>query len=135
MTKNTWFTGGAHNGPSRVNALNTFYFFYKNHTIFNKWFLRAFPSDELYVPTVVMNSKFINFTTTGGAEPPNPGLPHWRNLHYFEYLPGHIKVFTEKDFASLSNRQELYVRKVDSCESGRLLDLLDRNNTIENSND
>ena len=110
-------------------------FFYKNHTIFNKWFLRAFPSDELYVPTVVMNSKFINFTTTGGAEPPNPGLPHWRNLHYFEYLPGHIKVFTEKDFASLSNRQELYVRKVDSCESGRLLDLLDRNNTIENSND
>lgn len=77
----------------------------------------------------------MKFTTTGGPEPPKPVLTNWRNLHYFEYLPGHIKVFTEKDFASLNNRQELYVRKVDSCKSGRLLDLLDENNTIKNRND
>lgn len=105
--------------------------FYKNHTIFNKWFLRAFPSDELYVPTVVMNSKFTNSTTTGGPEPSKPGLTNWRNLHYFEYLPSFIKVFTERDFIDLSSKKELYLRKVNSYKSGRLLDMLDENNIVK----
>lgn len=99
--------------------------FYNEHPQFNKWFYHAFPADELYVPTVVMNSKFRKNTMHGGPEKPEKGLTNWRNLHYFEYLPGKIKVYTESDYPLLKDRSELYIRKVNSHESSGLLDLLD----------
>lgn len=98
--------------------------FYKNHPHFNKWFKSSFPSDELYFPTVVMNSPYRSNTTYHGPEPEKKGLCNWRNLHYFEY-PKYIRVFTKEDFQFLKKLKELYIRKVNTeCSSG-LLDLID----------
>ena len=48
------------------------------------------------------------------------------NLDYFKYLPGHIKVFDEKDYDELTRLDGfLYARKMKSGESAKLLDLLD----------
>ena len=102
--------------------------FYKKHNQFNRWFLHAFPADELYVPTVVMNSKFRELTTAHGPEKAIKGLTNWRNLHYFEYLPGSIKIFKSEDYLFLKSRKELYIRKVNSADSKDLLDLLDEDN-------
>ena len=102
--------------------------FHDNHFQFNKWFYHAFPADELYMQTIVMNSPYRDKTLYGGPESPQKGLSNWRNLHYFEYLPGKIKVFTDKDFSFLCDRDELYVRKVNSNDSNRLMELLDKRN-------
>lgn len=100
--------------------------FYDTHKLFNHWFLHAFPADELYFTTVVMNSPFRNATSHHGPEPAEKGLVNWRNLHYFEYPPGKIKVLSEEDYGMLKKRPELYVRKVTTEDSSSLLDLLDQ---------
>ena len=103
--------------------------FYENHLQFNKWFYHAFPADELYIQTVVMNSPYRDKTLYRGPESPKRGLSNWRNLHYFEYLPGKIRIFTDKDFEYLHTRSELYIRKVNSNDSSRLIEMFDKCNT------
>ena len=92
---------------------------------FNRWFRYAFPVDELYFSTVIHNSPFGERTLFGGAEPPKTELVNWRNLHWFEYQNGRIRVYTAEDAAYLQSRDALYVRKVNTAASGALLDLLD----------
>lgn len=99
--------------------------FHENHPVFNKWFLHAFPADELYFSTVVMNSPYRDKTLMGGPENVKKGLSNWRNLHYFEYLPGMVRVFSIDDKDELMGRRELYFRKVNTVLSGPLLDFLD----------
>lgn len=98
--------------------------FYHSQPTFNKWFRNAFPIDEMYFATVVMNSPFREKTSAGGPEPAKPGLVNWRNLHYFEY-PGSIRVYEEKDHEFIGGLQELYIRKVNTAQSTPLLDKLD----------
>lgn len=100
--------------------------YYDTHAKFNRWFWNSFPADELYFSTIVMNSPFRDATLYHGPEPAKRGLVEWRNLHYFIYLPGKIKVFNETDFELLSNRSELYVRKVNTKESTVLLDRIEK---------
>lgn len=99
--------------------------FYQSHPEFNRWFQNAFPTDEMYFATVVMNSPFREKTTAGGPEPARPGLVNWRNLHYFEY-PGSIRVYTKEDLDLILGLKELYIRKVNTASSTPLLDELDR---------
>lgn len=98
--------------------------FYHSHPAFNKWFRNAFPIDEMYFATVVMNSPFRGKTSAGGPEPNKTGLVNWRNLHYYEY-PGSIRVYEEKDLDFIHGLSELYIRKVNTAQSTPLLDCLD----------
>lgn len=102
--------------------------FYDEHPEFNRWFLSAFPADELYFTTVVMNSSYKSRTTAGGPEPARRGVENWRNLHYFIYEPGRIKVFSMKDREAIQGMKELFIRKVDTEQSTSLLDWLDEQN-------
>ena len=99
--------------------------FFDNHPNYNKWYYNAFPADEIYFTTIAFNSPFRNNTTAGGPEPELRGLANWRNLHYFEYLPGRIKVFEESDITLIRQLEELYIRKVTTEQSSKLLDLID----------
>lgn len=101
--------------------------YYDTNKTFNSWFWHCFPSDELYFSTVIMNSFLAEMTLKGGPEICRKGLVNWRNLHYFEYLPGEIKILTEGDWETIKQRDELYIRKVSSKRSGILLDLIDDN--------
>lgn len=89
----------------------------------NQWFRYAFPVDELYINTIVMNSPFAQKTLYRNQEFIRQ-LVDLRNLHYFEY-PSVIKVFTEEDYILLQERDELYCRKVNTEESTSLLDMID----------
>ena len=80
--------------------------FYKNHKEFNRWFYNAFPADEMYFATIIMNSEFAVSTIAGGPEAEKPGLTNWRNLHYFEYGKA-IRVLTYEDKDLLVNGKEL----------------------------
>ena len=98
--------------------------FYESHPKFNRWFYHAFPADEMYFQTVLMNSKFRCNSTSHGPEAEKRGLVNWRNLHYFEY-EGAIRVFEENDFELLKHKKELYARKLNTEKSGKLYFLLD----------
>ncbi|MBN1598289.1 MAG: hypothetical protein JW894_08340 [Bacteroidales bacterium] len=98
--------------------------FYEHHSRFNRWFKYALCPDELYFHTIVLNSEYRLKTVAGGPEKELRGLVNWRNLHYFEY-PKQIRIFTELDLDFLKGRNELYIRKVTTSESGELLDRLD----------
>lgn len=98
--------------------------FYDKHPVFNRWFYHAFPTDEMYFSTVVMNSPFRSKTSREGPEPARKGLVNWRNLHYYEY-PGSIRVYDETDYNFITGLQELYIRKVNTERSSILLNMLD----------
>lgn len=97
--------------------------FYLSHKKVNQWFKHAFPVDELYINTIVMNSAFAQNTLYKNQEVIKM-LVNLRNLHYFEY-PSAVKVFTIEDFKMLQNLDELYCRKVNTDESTELLDMID----------
>lgn len=104
--------------------------FYSSHEKVNKWFKHAFPVDELYMNTIVMNSAFASNTLYKNQDPVK-SLVDLRNLHYFEY-PSTVKVFTAKDYSMLHDLDELYCRKVNTYESTELLDMIDvAHNSLE----
>jgi Core-2/I-Branching enzyme len=91
----------------------------------NSYFYNIFPADEVYFQTLIFNSCYSEKTTFGGPELEKVGLTNWRNVHYFEYKKN-IKVFSELDYELLKSRHELYVRKVNSSVSHKLLDMIDK---------
>lgn len=99
--------------------------FVKAHPGFMKYYNHIFPCDETFFASILHNSAYAERTAAGGPEPEKRYLVNWRNLHYFEY-PKQIRIFREEDYELLKQRSELFVRKVCSGQSDRLLDLLDR---------
>ena len=98
--------------------------FYDSHDSFNRWFYMASTVDELYFTTIVHNSRFRD--NVPKAQVRSGDIGDFMNLDYFKYLPGHIKVFDEKDYDELTRLDGfLYARKMKSGESAKLLDLLD----------
>jgi hypothetical protein len=105
--------------------------FYDGHPHYNHWYYHAFPADELYYTTVAMNSPYGDRLYAKGPEPEQGGLVNWRNLHYFQYMPGYIKIFSKEDASLLEGLPELYLRKVTTEQSSQLLDWLDGQNQEE----
>ena len=99
--------------------------FVREHPGFSRYYSHIFPCDETFFASIVHNSPYSARTAMKGPEPEQRYLVNWRNLHYFEY-PKLIRVFTEDDYDFLRQREELFVRKVTTHQSARLLDLLDR---------
>ncbi|MCM3602198.1 beta-1,6-N-acetylglucosaminyltransferase [Robertmurraya korlensis] len=107
--------------------------FHNENKKFNRYFKHSFPVDELYFTTIVFNSKFSTSTSMGGPENEKRGLVNWRNIHYFEY-PKNIKIFSEYDFQTLMERDELFCRKVNSIISRDLLEKIDKVHQNKNDN-
>lgn len=98
--------------------------FEKNHPKFNKRMSRIQFPDEEYFHTVVHNSRFRTHCMAYD-EPEQRWLVNWRNLHYFEF-PKEVTVFQAEDYERLSERQELFIRKVKSGVSEELMNLIDQ---------
>ena len=58
-------------------------------------------------------------------EPQKRWLVNWRNIHYFEFPNEGVVTFTEKDYDKIMNLDEIFIRKVRSKISDKLLDLID----------
>ncbi len=102
--------------------------FHKKHFFFNLQFRFRFPVDELYFTTIFYGSPFSGKNKCG-VDKCEAALVSHRNLHYFEY-PRQIRIWKEDDYEYLINHvtDELYIRKVDSEQSVKLLDKLDSQN-------
>lgn len=97
--------------------------FEKSHPGFNKIMRHVQFPDEEYFHTVVHNSEF-KYKCVKYDEPEQRWLVNWRNLHYFEF-PKEVTVFEEKDFEKIMKQDTLFVRKVKSGMSDRLMDRID----------
>ena len=97
--------------------------FAENHPVFNEIFKHIQFPDEEYFHTIVHNSVF-KYRCVKYDEPEKRWLVNWRNLHYFEY-PREITIFNEKDFQKIMQQDVLFVRKVKTGISDRLMDMID----------
>jgi hypothetical protein len=98
--------------------------FFNTHPKFNKRMEHIKFPDEEYPQTVLHNSRFKT-KCVKYDEPEQRWLVNWRNIHYFEFPPEGVVTFNEKDFDKLMGLDELFVRKVRSGVSDKLLDMLD----------
>lgn len=97
--------------------------FEKTHPNFNNRMKHIQFPDEEYFHTVVHNSEF-KYRCMKYDEPEKRWLVNWRNLHYFEF-PKEVTVFNEKDFDKIIKQDVLFIRKVKSGISERLMDMID----------
>ena len=97
--------------------------FYDSHPKFNRIMKHIQFPDEEYFHTIVHNSPY-KYHCIKFDEPVERWLVNWRNLHYFEY-PKEVTVMTEKDFEKIMADDALFVRKVRTGASDKLLDMID----------
>lgn len=98
--------------------------FFDTHPKFNKRMEHIKFPDEEYFHTVVHNSRFKT-RCVKYDEPVRRWLVNWRNIHYFEFPGEGVVTFTEKDYDKLMRLEEIFVRKVRSGSSDKLLELID----------
>ncbi len=100
---------------------------YDNNKKFNRFIKHRFPPDEIYIHTIIHNSKYKEKLSKNLIRRRNGELTTL-NLTYFEY-PVSVTVFTERtDYEWLKKTGCLFVRKVNSS-SKELLDEIDANIT------
>jgi len=98
--------------------------FHKTHPKFNKRLKKIQFPDEEYFHTAVHNSQF-KYRCVAYDEPEQRWLVNWRNLHYFEF-PKAVTVFEEKDFEKVMKQDVLFIRKVKTGISDKLMDKIDQ---------
>lgn len=89
-----------------------------------RYFRTAYTPDELMIPTIVFNSPFKSVATVLDN---SRGQLHYNDtplLHYLNYEPV-IEVFDETSFDAIVSSRKLFVRKVRSGVSDKLVDMLD----------
>lgn len=93
--------------------------FAHEETSFVRFFEHVYIPDELFFPTVLLNSSFRDYVMND-------------NLRYIEWTPsddgngGGPKVWRTEDFAELAVSSKLFARKFDVTVDESILDLLDR---------
>ena len=94
------------------------------HKEIDRYFKHSFSPDEKYIQTIVLNSSFSNSTTAVGAE----GFKEAEhsmlsNLHIIDSSLS--KYFNEEDFNEVIESDKLFVRKVSTKVSTKLLNRID----------
>lgn len=84
-----------------------------------KYFSTSFAPDELCIPTIVFNSKF----KTKAFEIDKNDFSKNALLHYLNYST-HIWIYDEKDYQTLINSGKMFVRKLVSDKSEKLIEML-----------
>lgn len=100
---------------------------YDSNKRYNNYVSHRFPPDEIYFHTIIYNSNFKNKVSAYSLKFRNNA--EWRddnlNLTYFEY-PTTVTIFEKNsDYDWLKETGALFVRKVTSRESSKLLDRID----------
>lgn len=84
-------------------------------------FRDTFCSDEMFLPTMAMNSPFRDT-----VPPPDPAHPHRNCLRYIDWKRGSPYTFTDSDFDELisAGPEYLFARKFDCKNSPQVVDRL-----------
>lgn len=99
---------------------------FNNNEKFNKSIRHKFPPDEIYIPSIIYNSKFrkrtSNKTDILEKKASNENM---LNLTYFEY-PIEVKLYKKIDDINIEELKDfLFIRKVNS-KSNQLLEFIDQ---------
>lgn len=91
-----------------------------------RYFSTCYAPDELYIPTIVMNSEYGKQAILCNNEE-RIYLMRATPLHYIEY---HNFIFTydEKDYDKLMLSGKIFVRKLVSGKSEKLIEMIDKHN-------
>ena len=95
--------------------------------VVRKYFATSYAPDELYIPTIVMNSEY------GKHAIPCDSLDFkiLTPLHYLNYI-GFIFTYDENDYGKLMSSGKIFVRKLVSGKSEKLIEMIDRNHRKNN---
>ncbi|ANF45122.1 hypothetical protein AZK53_05345 [Priestia megaterium] len=88
-----------------------------------KYFKHSFAPDEKFFHTIIFNTPHKSKTTNKGSEPFIQGTSNWANLHIIH--PSLSKWYDEDDVAEVLESEKLFIRKVNSEHSSKLLDIID----------
>lgn len=89
-----------------------------------RYFRYAMCPDELVVATIVFNSPFGANAYRWKEEDGN-GLEALTMLHYIEYTDA-IRIYDERDYDKLMNSGKMFVRKLTTQKSLKLMELIDK---------
>ena len=97
----------------------------RNPQIHN-YFKHSFAPDEMLIPTILFNSEYSNYATTFSIK------QHYNDMavtHYLNY-GAKVQIFNEKNYGEIINSKKMFIRKVASGKSEKLIDMLNgyRNN-------
>ena len=95
--------------------------------VVRKYFATSYAPDELYIPTIVMNSEY------GKHAIPCDSLDFkiLTPLHYLNYI-GFIFTYDENDYGKLMSSGKIFVRKLVSRKSEKLIEMIDQNHRKNN---
>ena len=98
----------------------------KNNMALNKYFKMCYAPDELYIPTIVLNSVFKRNASVLETSNFKALAP----LHYLNYI-GHILSYDENDYDTLMTSGKIFVRKMISGKSEKLIEMIDKHNDVK----
>jgi len=84
-----------------------------------RYFKNSYAPDELCVPTIVMNSSFADKAIQVDELDFTKATP----LHYLNYV-NYIWSYNEKDFTTIMSSGKLFVRKIISGKSEKLIEMI-----------
>lgn len=94
----------------------------RNPSIY-KYFKYSFAPDEKFFQTVIFNTCYKRKTINNGSEPFRRGTAYWANLHHIHSSLS--KWYDEKDILEVLSSDKLFIRKVNTKYSAKLLDIID----------
>lgn len=97
----------------------------KDNSVLNKYFSTSYTPDELYIPTIVMNSSFKNHAIEVKENNFNKLTP----LHYLNYR-GYIYSYDENDYDKIMSSGKIFVRKLVSGKSEKLIEMINQHSGI-----
>lgn len=95
-----------------------------NENSIRRYFRYCFVPEELTIPTIIFNSKYKSEAEIS-SDRIYKGLPHLAALHIFDYGKS-IKIYTDVDYDYLLSSGKMFCRKVETCVSDKLMDMIDR---------
>lgn len=95
----------------------------KNHPEILRYFKYTYAPDELLIPTIFFNSQRKNNSLKSNF-PPETSYNEKTAIHHLNYSP-YIYTYNESDFNEIITSNKLFLRKVQSGTSDRLIQMLD----------
>ncbi len=95
-----------------------------------RYFSTSFAPDELYIPTLVFNSEYGEHAIPSAVKDFKQITP----LHYLNY-EDHIFTYDEHDYDALMSSGKIFVRKLVSGKSERLIEMIDGRKNVKRRDD
>lgn len=101
----------------------------QENKVVRHYFSTCYAPDELYIPTIVMNSEYGK-RAIHCSNKENIYLVNVTPLHYITYRK-FIFTYDENDYDMLMSSGKIFVRKLVTGKSEKLIEMIDQHNSVE----